>query len=800
MDNLRAQHLRAQDAAGDGHGELTYVTEISNRHAWRFVAVALLGLASMPASAQSSRLDVSAVAQDFLELFRPSVSGGFLAGQQAMKDLSTGEAARYFNQVARTDWDNPLLVERAFVALAANGQIDEATTAAERLLSLQPGSELAQLVVATQALAEEDYAGVETRLSEVGQDSFSGITAGILRSWALVAEGRADEALAAMESLGQNGLEDFLVFHRAMMAEVAGDGELALELVAQAFDTDPFVPRIAEAYATMLANDGDMEGAIDVLDTFGESGITHPAIEDLRAALEAGEVPATFPRNVRVGAAEMFHGIGVALARDGSADLALVFLRLALYLDPAGDVIAMSVGELLDRADQHEAANALYDAIPIDSPMKPTAVVSIAQNLAAAGDRDEAIRRLRNIVAVTPDDLQAVTVLGDMLSAEERWPEAAEAYTEALELAGGEDLNDWGLYYVRGIAYERADQWPLAEADFQKALELNPDQPSVLNYLGYSWIDMNTRLDEALAMVETAVAARPQDGYIVDSLGWAFYRLGRMDEAVETLERAVSLLPNDPELNDHLGDAYLAVGREREAAFQWQIATAVDAVGTVRERAAPKIAEAAEAREAEETIRIAQYTERQAERDAAARENAAPETPEAEAEAPVTPPAAASEDEAEPAETDQPQSEQLPATDEPSPVGGEPSGEELPAEVVPLVNPSEGEEVTEAPAPVEQPETEAEPPAPVEAPETEPEPPAAIEETETPVPAVAEPEEVAAPADEVHIVAPGDSLWDIAEARYGNGQLFNLLIDANRSALEDPDLIQPGLRLVLPQR
>jgi Flp pilus assembly protein TadD len=211
-------------------------------------------------------------------------------------------------------------------------------------------------------------------------------------------------------------------------------------------------------------------------------------------------------------------------------DLGLVFLRLGVYLDPNSDVVALALGQMLDASGQHEMANGIYDAVPANSPLKPTAVVRIAQNLDAVGERAEAIRRLRNIVATRPDDLDAVSALGDLLRYDEDYVEAAEAYGKAIELVGGDSPSDWRFYYVRGISYERAKQWPDAEADFLRALELNPDQPQVLNYLGYSWIDMDMHLEEALEMIETAVEAQPQDGYIIDSLGWAFYKLDRLDE------------------------------------------------------------------------------------------------------------------------------------------------------------------------------------------------------------------------------------------------------------------------------
>ncbi|MEQ8600198.1 MAG: tetratricopeptide repeat protein [Devosia sp.] len=553
---------------------------------------AMLALMATPLAAQSeASAGLRQAAQDMLKLFRPSVTGSYMAGQQALKDLRTDEAARYFSDAAQADWDNPILVERAFVALATDGQIGKAASTARRMLELDPANELAELVVASEALKERRYDSAVRQLSQISQDSFSGITAGILRAWAMVGDNRGDDAQALMEELGANGLDEFLVFHRALMAEAAGDSELALELAARAFEAEPYVARMAEVYARMLANAGRFDEAVDVLDAFESEGLTHPIIEIVRESIEAGRRPGIFAANVQIGAAEMFHGIGVALSRDGSSDLALVFLRLGVYLDPGADVISLALGQLLDIAGQHQAANQIYDAIPANSAMKPMAVVRVAQNLDATGDRAEAIRRLRNIAATRPDDLDAVSVLGDLLRYDEDYLAAAEAYSKALEITGGESPADWRFYYVRGIAYERAKEWPKAEADFLKALELNPDQPQVLNYLGYSWIDQDMHLVRALEMIETAVAAQPQDGYIIDSLGWAFYKLDRMEEAVETLERAVMLLPNDPEINDHLGDAYWKVGRKLEARFQWNIARSVDEAGNVAERVGPKLAE-----------------------------------------------------------------------------------------------------------------------------------------------------------------------------------------------------------------
>ncbi|MFD2648703.1 tetratricopeptide repeat protein [Devosia albogilva] len=554
-------------------------------------ALLLVGLA-LPTGAQEGALGVNEQLKllGLLTNARVSPTGSYMAGQQALKDLRTDEAARYMAAAAQADWDNPLLVERAFIAQAADGQIAEAAKTARRLLELETGNELAQMISATEALKERRYTAAEQQFAEISVETFSGVTAAILRAWALIGLDRKDEADALLQEIGATGLDDFLIFHRALMAEAAGETKSAIRLAGQAFENEPNVARVTQVYASMLANAGQFDEAADVIAQFESQGLTHPLVTEVKQAVEEERRPGIFTANVQIGAAEMFHGLGVALARDGSPDIALVFLRLGLYLDPKADVIAVAVGEVLDRVGQAEAANRIYESIPNESPMKPAAVVRFAHNLDVLGDGEEALRRLGNIVATRPDDLDAVFTYAELLRFDEQYEKAAEAYTKALELTGGNRNGDWAIYYTRGMSYERAKQWPKAEADFKRALELNPGQPEVLNYLGYSWIDMDMNLEPALDMIEQAVEARPQDGYIIDSLGWAFYKLGRIEDAVTTLEQAVTLLPNDPELNDHLGDAYWQAGRRLEAKFQWTIAADVDEVGNVRERVAAKLA------------------------------------------------------------------------------------------------------------------------------------------------------------------------------------------------------------------
>ncbi|MEO7222253.1 MAG: tetratricopeptide repeat protein [Devosia sp.] len=519
----------------------------------------------------------------------PSATGAYLAGLQAMGELRTPDAARYFGDAAAGEWENPLVVQRAFIAFAANGEIERAADSARRMLELEPDNQLARVVVATEAVKNRRYAAAIRDLEKLGADSFEGITGSILRAWALTGDGRFDEALTSLDAIGDGGLEEFLVFHRAIMAEVAGDSQAAQELITQSIETDPYTADVVEAYARILGAAGRFDEALDAVVAFEAQGLSHPIVTALKEQLANKQRPGLFADSVQSGAAQMFHSVGLAFAREGTTDISLVLERLAQYLDPKNDTIPIVIGQLYDGAGQHELANALYEALPASSLLKPMATVRVADNLDAMGDRTEAIRRLTNIATTNPNDLDAISVLGDLLRSDKQYTASADAYTRALAVTGGKSPGDWRFYYVRGIAYERSDQFPLAEEDFLRALELNPNQPQVLNYLGYSWVDKGLNLDRALGMIEKAIEGSPNDGYIIDSLGWAYYRLGRFDEAVTKLEEAALLRPVDPEINDHLGDAYWRAGRKLEATFQWKVASAMDTEGNVRKRIEPKL-------------------------------------------------------------------------------------------------------------------------------------------------------------------------------------------------------------------
>jgi tetratricopeptide (TPR) repeat protein len=303
-----------------------------------------------------------------------------------------------------------------------------------------------------------------------------------------------------------------------------------------------------------------------------ENGVAHEKNLGAGKNVAVSEKGVGSPRLVnsaQAGAAEALYGLGASLGRRGGEDLGLVYLQLALYLAPNHPLALLSLADLYESLKKPELAIMIYARIPANSPLHRNAAIQMASNLDALDKPEEAQKHLEALIKENPDDLEAIMALGNVLRGHKKFAECADVYSKAVTTISHPQKANWVTFYFRGICYERSKQWPKAEADLKKALELYPEQPHVLNYLGYSWVDQGVNLDEGMSMIKRAVQQRPDDGYIVDSLGWAYFKLGNYPEAVKNLERAIELKPEDPTINDHLGDGYWRIGRLLEARFQW---------------------------------------------------------------------------------------------------------------------------------------------------------------------------------------------------------------------------------------
>lgn len=503
-------------------------------------------------------------------------AGAYLSARQASLANDYERAAQSYTRALLRDPANVELIENAMTAYVSLGDLDRALPLARRMAELGPRSQLASLVLFADMAERGSWNEVLTGLDE--GETVGPLYDGLLRAWALVGLGRMGDALDQFQAVEDaRGTQAFGLYHRALALASVGDFEGAHAIFSG--ENGPRIRLTARgiaAHAQVLGQlERGKEGAAAITAAFGPD--PDPFMVELRDRLLAGEdVPFTIVNSPQDGVAEMHFSISNALNGEASDSYTLIYSRLATHLRPDHMQSLLLTAGLLERLERFELATEVYDKVPVDHPYFHAAELGRAEALKALGREEAAIEVLTQL-GKTHANLPIVHVtLGDTYRRLERYAEATAPYDRAIELIGEPQPRHWMLFFSRGITHEREDRWPQAEADFRRALELQPDQPQVLNYLGYSFVEMQTNLDEALNMIERAVEGQPNSGYITDSLGWVLYRLGRYQEAVVHMERAVELLPIDPIINDHLGDVYWAVGRQREAEFQWHRALSFD--------------------------------------------------------------------------------------------------------------------------------------------------------------------------------------------------------------------------------
>lgn len=496
--------------------------------------------------------------------------GSYLAARQARYDYDFAAAARYFTQALTEDPSNPAILENAVVAHMALGQFDRAIPVAHKMEADDLKSQISHMALIAESAAQEDYDALLARIED--ERGMGPLADGLIAAWSYLGKGDMRTALEKFDEVAdQRGLRSFALYHKALALASVGDFEGA-EAIFSDGDEGPLqqTRRGILAWAEVLSQLERNDDAIARIDEmFG--GDLDPEVAQLRDRLAAGEqVPFARIGSAKDGLAEVFYSLGRALMSDTGGEYTLLYSRAAEYLNPGFvDAIIMSA-ELLESLDRLELAAETYRRVPRDDPSFHAAEMGRAETLRRADKTDAAIEVLIQL-SQTHGDLPAIHVaLADLYRQLERFDEAVAAYDRALDLYAERETEQWFVHYARAISHERLDNWPEAEADFRKALELNPGQPQVLNYLGYSLVEKQIKLDEALSLIEQAVASQPNSGYIVDSLGWVLYRLGRYDEAIGHMERAAELMPVDPVVNDHLGDVLWAVGRHTEAEFQWK--------------------------------------------------------------------------------------------------------------------------------------------------------------------------------------------------------------------------------------
>lgn len=503
-------------------------------------------------------------------------AGAYLAARVAASEFDFREAARWYDRLLDSGADDAATLEGSLISHMSLGDIDRAADLSRLLVQKGGRSQTAYIALLTDQVAREDYAALIADI-EAGR-SVGRLLDDLVMAWAALGDGRMSDAVAGFDELAAApGLEAFGLYHKALALASVGDFESADNILSgREAGQIALMRRGAIAHVQILSQLERPADAIALLDrAFGPEA--DPQVDGLRARLQAGEtLPFDLVRNPKDGIAEVFFSLATALRGEAEDGYTLLYARAATHLRPDHSEARLLAAGLLENLDQHALAGETYALIPATDPAYHVAEIGRADTLIAEGKTEAALEVLQALTRSHGQLVEVHSALADALRREERFADAIPVYTRAIDLIPEAEQRHWTLFYSRGISNERAGNWSEAEADFRRALELNPEQPQVLNYLGYSFVDRGENLDEALEMIKRAVAAQPEAGYIIDSLAWALFRLGRYDEAVEPMERASILEPVDPVVTDHLGDVYWAVGRKLEARFQWHRALSFD--------------------------------------------------------------------------------------------------------------------------------------------------------------------------------------------------------------------------------
>jgi len=507
-----------------------------------------------------------------------SSSGNYLAGRHAHRQRDFSSAADFMSKALADDPDNLTLMRGAYRLRVANGMIAESLPLARRIVAAEPNALLPSLGLTADEVKSGRFEDAHRRLTRMPVQGFNAFFVPIARAWTLVGLGRHVDAVAALAPV--NALPGFALVHDlhvGLIEDLAGRPDAALASLKKAESANAqSALRIVEALGSLYERTGRTGDARALYAKYISENPDTVVLEPHLARIEKGGEARPMVATAQEGLAEAFLNIGGTLTREQTAEISMISGHLAVYLRPDLDLARMMVGGVLETQGRTAEANRVYAGVSPSSPLSWLARLRRSANLDTDGKTDEAIAELRAMANEETNRVDALVNLGDLLRSRKRFAESVEAYDGAFARIPQVTKRHWSLLYSRGIALERSNQWSRAESDLLKALDLNPDEPYVLNYLGYSWTDQGIHLDRARKMIERAVELRPTDGYIVDSLGWVYYRRGDYPNAVKQLERAVELKPQDPVINDHLGDAYWRVGRKEEARYQWRRALGLD--------------------------------------------------------------------------------------------------------------------------------------------------------------------------------------------------------------------------------
>ncbi|MET3589334.1 tetratricopeptide (TPR) repeat protein [Bartonella silvatica] len=534
----------------------------------RFLALFTAGVILMP-SATYSKINSATNAISF--------TGAYFAGTVANHENKTDLAIRYFKQALVYQPNNIEAQKNLLEAMLSVGDFKEAVQQAKELKAQGITTPFVSLTLSIESLIKKDYKNAKLFLQLKEPPASNNPVPALIDAWITFGSGKKSQAIIDLEKIkGPLWYDLFTRYHLALMSDLAGRTKDAEKYFIEALNNKQGIliapntyERIIIAYTSFQLNHNMRQKALQTI-KHGEQMLSgREVLKNIREKIEKGASLERLVKTPQQGAGELLYNFGTSLNHKSSARIARIFEQLSFALYPQNDATLFQLANISAKLDDTKQAIKLYQALPPKSPYYRDGQIQLAFLLANNNNYNEAIKLLTSLKKTFPNDRSILLILIALYMQDHQFTEATQTLDHAIARIKKFQKDDWKLFYQRGIAFERLNQWPKAEIDLRKALEFVPNQPQVLNYLGYSLVDRGQKLEESLHMLQKASSLQPKNSYIMDSLGWTYYKLKQYNKAVQILEDAVRLQPEDPTLNDHLGDAYWQVGRKREAIFQW---------------------------------------------------------------------------------------------------------------------------------------------------------------------------------------------------------------------------------------
>ncbi len=538
-----------------------------------------------------------------------NVVGDYLTARLAARANDVETASDAFANARRKAPSSPAIRRTAFYFHLAAGDYEQALALAELLAKDEHADDggFAKATLSVRAIKLNRYGEAKRLIRDAREAGFPRPAANIIDAWAVAGAEGEEAALETLRSSAGEEYRGFYPLHAALLSENLGnadDARSAYQAAIMSFSGSAEI----EAYGAFLERDGDDAATREYYELLaGQEGYARYAGKAGLARLAKGVASSSRKVTPSRGAAIALYSLASGVLQNtwqrrdaaekagyrvGNADynMSLAMARLALYLDPGFDDARRFAGSILNVYGEHEEAIAALSMVRSSSAYYEQAQIEIAGAHEALGDTEKAINILRSAIRSVPGAVDARLSLAGLLASKRKHSEAASVMDDVIaQLPEDPRSNAWRFYLTRAASLIEVDEWERAEADLERAVELAPEEATVLNYLGYSWAERGVNLDEAFALIEKAVALEPTSGAIIDSLGWAYYQLGNYKDAVGHLEQAASLEPADPTITDHLGDVYWRLGRKIEAQYQWERVLELDPDEDVADKVRGKI-------------------------------------------------------------------------------------------------------------------------------------------------------------------------------------------------------------------